>query len=214
MAFVLKPGSSGQAVFTLQQRLVDIGALKATAADGSSNVDGRFGQVTRQAVIDLQNKHGLYPDGLVGPNTAAALDLPAPEPQAEPKAKHIFTAAQLKKLAELVDGLLPTGPLDLFDDRAIAWLVEKLDGALAKLLPPHVLAFINDISQGLDGDLAAVKRRLSEQLNRAINVPLLSEETEGRIIATFVDLVFDALQLGSGFDAALARIAPKATRTV
>lgn len=36
-------------------------------------VDGRFGVLTQQAVFDFQDYYGLYPDGIVGPQTWHAL---------------------------------------------------------------------------------------------------------------------------------------------
>jgi len=37
-------------------------------------VDGIFGNLTKQAVLQFQTDHGLVPDGVIGPATAAALD--------------------------------------------------------------------------------------------------------------------------------------------
>ena len=57
---VLKMGDSGEEVKRLQ------GALKIV-------MDGDFGPATKAAVIAFQKKHGLYPDGVVGRNSWAAL---------------------------------------------------------------------------------------------------------------------------------------------
>jgi predicted chitinase len=61
----LRVGSQGKAVSTMQQRLKDLGS--------NITVDGNFGNGTRLAVIDFQNKKGLTADGAVGPATWAAL---------------------------------------------------------------------------------------------------------------------------------------------
>jgi len=61
----LKQGSSGVAVQTMQQRLVDLGY--------AIGVDGNFGPATRAAVVDFQGKKGLTNDGNCGPVTWAAL---------------------------------------------------------------------------------------------------------------------------------------------
>lgn len=57
---VLKMGDSGEEVKRLQA------ALKIV-------MDGDFGPATKAAVIAFQKKHGLYPDGVVGRNSWAAL---------------------------------------------------------------------------------------------------------------------------------------------
>lgn len=61
-------GASGDAVRAVQAKLVVLGH--------DIEVDGRFGNQTRQALIAMQRDHGLAADGRVGPRTWAALGLP------------------------------------------------------------------------------------------------------------------------------------------
>jgi peptidoglycan L-alanyl-D-glutamate endopeptidase CwlK len=63
---VLKEGSSGAAVRTLQARLIKLGFKPGI-------IDGKFGPLTKKAVIAFQKSRKLRPDGLVGPKTQAAL---------------------------------------------------------------------------------------------------------------------------------------------
>lgn len=63
----LSIGDRGPEVRHLQERLNFFGA--------ELNVDGIFGPTTHAAVIAFQAEKGLTPDGVVGPNTAAALGL-------------------------------------------------------------------------------------------------------------------------------------------
>lgn len=62
----LKRGSSGPDVLTLQSTLKQLGF-------DPNGVDGMFGPGTEAAVIAFQKSKGLTPDGMVGPNTTAAL---------------------------------------------------------------------------------------------------------------------------------------------
>ena|SRR5258708_2030293 len=62
---LVRQGSSGADVRTVQQRLSDLG--------NSLAVDGEFGPGTRAAVVDFQTSKGLSADGIVGPGTWAAL---------------------------------------------------------------------------------------------------------------------------------------------
>ena len=64
----LRVGSSGADVTTLQERLKQLGFDPGEA-------DGRFGPSTEAAVMAFQRSAGLLADGIVGPSTAAALNL-------------------------------------------------------------------------------------------------------------------------------------------
>lgn len=67
-AVSLRPGNRGNTVVQIQQKLKDWGYYKGA-------VDGIFGMQTMYAVQDFQTKHGLTPDGVVGPATAAKLGI-------------------------------------------------------------------------------------------------------------------------------------------
>lgn len=67
-AAVLKQGSTGTLVKTMQQRLINWGYLKGTA-------DGIFGAKTKAAVILFQQRNGLVADGIVGTRTAQAMGI-------------------------------------------------------------------------------------------------------------------------------------------
>ena len=63
---VLRTGSRGEDVKTLQSRLYDLGYY-------SGEIDGQFGAGTKAAVIDFQKANGLDPDGMAGSETKALL---------------------------------------------------------------------------------------------------------------------------------------------
>jgi len=63
---ILKKGSSGPDVLTLQSTLKQLGF-------DPNGVDGVFGAGTETAVIAFQKSKNLTPDGIVGPGTMAAL---------------------------------------------------------------------------------------------------------------------------------------------
>lgn len=67
-AAVLKQGSRGDRVKTVQQKLIRWGYLKGSA-------DGIFGAKTKAAVIAFQKKNGLTADGIIGTRTAQALGI-------------------------------------------------------------------------------------------------------------------------------------------
>ena len=63
----LRQGYSGARVKTLQQRLIALGYLSGSA-------DGKFGKMTKQAVVAFQKAAGLSADGLAGKKTLQALE--------------------------------------------------------------------------------------------------------------------------------------------
>jgi peptidoglycan hydrolase-like protein with peptidoglycan-binding domain len=63
---MLHMGSSGAAVFVLQDRLIQLGLYRGMR-------DGQFGPLTEAAVYEFQRQHGLKPDGIVGPLTEVVL---------------------------------------------------------------------------------------------------------------------------------------------
>lgn len=67
-AAVYKPGSSGEAVRTIQQKLTNWGYL-------NDKIDGIYGPKTVEAVKAFQRKNGLTPDGITGPATLKALGM-------------------------------------------------------------------------------------------------------------------------------------------
>lgn len=64
---ILKRGSKGSKVSTLQTNLKNLGY-------NPKGADGSFGTNTEKAVIAFQKANGLEPDGIVGPKTSAMID--------------------------------------------------------------------------------------------------------------------------------------------
>lgn len=71
-AQVIREGARGSEVSAIQSSLQSLGFF-------NSNVTGFFGPITRDAVIRFQQSRGLSADGVVGPNTLAALGLSQPQ---------------------------------------------------------------------------------------------------------------------------------------
>ena len=63
---VLRTGSRGDEVKTLQSRLQELGYY-------ADEIDGQFGAATKSAVIEFQKTNGLDADGMVGTETKALL---------------------------------------------------------------------------------------------------------------------------------------------
>ncbi len=70
-SLALAPGDSGESVSILRTRLAVEGDVKARLDSGD-----RYDAVLQEAVRRFQRRHGLAPDGEVGPGTLAALNVP------------------------------------------------------------------------------------------------------------------------------------------
>jgi peptidoglycan hydrolase-like protein with peptidoglycan-binding domain len=78
----LRLEDEGPAVLEVQQRLADLGYWLG-------EVDGHFGQLTRQAVMAFQKAEGLTRDGIAGPQTRQALPAASrPQPKV-PEGDHL-----------------------------------------------------------------------------------------------------------------------------
>ena len=93
---VLREGSRGPAVVTLQARLATLGYW-------AGSVDGSFGDLTRQAVLAVQKASGLVRDGVVGPETWSRLDAGV-RPGARSRVGHVLEIAKGTQLLLVVDG--------------------------------------------------------------------------------------------------------------
>lgn len=74
----LQEGSSGNEVNALQTRLRELGFY-------GGNIDGEFGPITKRGVLLFQKSERLKQDGIVGPQTWAALEVPE-EPKGDVRA--------------------------------------------------------------------------------------------------------------------------------
>lgn len=199
----LKFGSSGSAVLDLQNALIAQGILPKLASDGSANDDGKFGYITQSAVKQFQKSSGLAVDGIVGQATRTALGLTPSAPVVAAKsATHVFTESQRLRLAEKIDGLIPTGPLDWFDDTLFLWAINRIDEVLAANLPQPLVDMLHDLNKGLP-NTQVIRQRLAQVLNQNINIPFFDESTEQNIFNYIVDLLANAMGWGSRLDAEL-----------
>ena len=71
---ILRTGSRGEEVKTLQSRLYALGYY-------TDEIDGQFGAGTKTAVIEFQKANGLEADGMVGSETSSILYSPQAKPR-------------------------------------------------------------------------------------------------------------------------------------
>lgn len=93
-AAVLKQGSSGADVKTMQQKLKNWGYYKGA-------IDGIFGSQTKEAVKYFQRRNGLVVDGIVGAKTLSALGMRLSN---STSSSNKFSDADVYLLAKLIYG--------------------------------------------------------------------------------------------------------------
>ena len=93
----LEPGEEGDEISALQARLDELGYWH-----GSS--DGRYGHVTRQAVMAFQKAEGLGRDGVAGPATQAAMATASRLTPRDPSGDHIEVDLARQLLLVVEDG--------------------------------------------------------------------------------------------------------------
>ena len=98
-AAVLKQGSRGEVVKTVQQKLKRWGYYNGA-------VDGIYGKQTRAAVIYFQKRNGLVADGIVGKKTLAALGISSSSlgSQSGTGGGGKYSSADINLLARLIYG--------------------------------------------------------------------------------------------------------------
>ncbi|MGE0592282.1 MAG: murein L,D-transpeptidase [Vicinamibacterales bacterium] len=69
----VRPGETLERAEALRRRLVTLGDL---APDAAAAPPGRYDEPLVSAVVRFQGRHGLAQDGVLGPSTVAALDVP------------------------------------------------------------------------------------------------------------------------------------------
>lgn len=87
-----------------------------------------------------------------------------------------------------------------FEKKLIVKGLEKVDKELDEHLPPEWSELLDDVSDGIEpgspADLQSIKDNLVSFLNKKINIPIIGEKAEEKLLSAAIDLIFDALQKG------------------
>jgi len=76
-----------------------------------------------------------------------------------------------------------------------AKIIRKIDGELYKLIPNEYYELIKDASDGIsDRDADKFKARLTPLINSAVNIPIISEKKEKKIIESVLGVIIEAMR--------------------
>ncbi len=152
---LLRRGSRGPSVRILQEMLNELGF-------DTNGVDGSFGGGTKEAVEAFQDAHGLTCDGMVGRNTASAINA-AYADEDDYEEDELFMVGD----RELVDGDEGEDVEQLQNMLSdLDYPMDEIDGIFGAYTTEAVMAFQND--HGLD-PTGIVDSETSDALYAAID---------------------------------------------
>ncbi len=131
---LIRPGDTGSEIIQLQYRLQELGYF-------TPEKSGYYGDLTKHAVMEFQAKNGLTPDGIVGPETKAALekDYPqTPEPTTQPTVRLGSSGGTVLRVQRQLSSL------KYFD-------YQKMDGVFNEATEAAIKQFQQDYGLEADG---------------------------------------------------------------
>ena len=108
-------------------------------------------------------------------------------------------------MAEIASKRLDTGLPDSVEVALFVDAIEKVEKALADAIPAKVFALIVDAQQGLDGDTANLVSRLTEKVNKEVDIPMLDEEQEAELLRLLIKMLIDSMVQGNDLETVLAK---------
>lgn len=113
--------------------------------------------------------------------------------------EEMLTDAEINALAQKVNKKINLPFLSEEKELVVfAKLVKWIDRELYKILPNEYYSLIHDVSDGLTSQEATdLEIRLTPLINNAINIPILSEKLEGKLISLVLSGIMGAMVKGS-----------------
>ena len=118
------------------------------------------------------------------------------------KQEEMLTEAEINALAQKINKKINLPFLSEEKELIVfAKLVKWIDRELYKVLPNEYYSLIHDVSDGLNSQEATdLEIRLTPLINNAINIPILSEKLEAKLISLVLSGIMGAMVKGSKLD--------------
>ena len=116
--------------------------------------------------------------------------------------EEMLTGAEINALAQKVNKKINLPFLSEEKELIVfAKLVKWIDRELYKILPNEYYSLIHDVSDGLTSQEATdLEIRLTPLINNAINIPILSEKLEAKLISLVLSGIMGAMVKGAKLD--------------
>jgi hypothetical protein len=110
----------------------------------------------------------------------------------------MLTEAQIDTLADKVNAKIN---LPIVGERLERMLIKfglnKLNARLEQVLPPEMSQLLDDAADGLsEAEVQLIEEKVVTYLNAEINIPILSEDQEKKLIETVVEELINAMKKG------------------
>lgn len=114
------------------------------------------------------------------------------------EATNLFDPAARKKLAHKLNEKVDIPGLSETQEEAIFGKgIDMFADFMEKIVPPQYRKSLHACSAE---EIAAFKQNIANQIDEKINIPMLPQEYENKMILTFVDYAFDLMLDASGLD--------------
>lgn len=118
----------------------------------------------------------------------------------------LFSADNNKMLLELMRRNIPAGLPDVINDAIFTDALQKMEKLLVEILPAELVGMMKDKSTGVNGKLDHLVNRLTEKINKEIDLPLLDEEQEAWLFRTVIGAIAKSMKKGHLIDTVLSEL--------
>jgi hypothetical protein len=117
----------------------------------------------------------------------------------------MLTDKQIKIIVDKINEKIDIPKIgEKFEGILIKFIVKQIDKLLEDKLPQELYETITNISDGIDdSELEIIKTNLTNFVNKHINLPLLDEEQEEKVIILVVDILVNAMRKGEDVESVL-----------
>lgn len=121
----------------------------------------------------------------------------------------LFNESQVDKIAHLINGLIDIPILgERFEFLIFKSAVTLVDKALEEVLPSEFVEIINNPELGFEvgNQSGEFIERLVYSVNKRVDIPMLNEKQEEKLIRTILELLVKSMAKGKQIDNLLSRI--------
>ncbi len=112
------------------------------------------------------------------------------------KGTNMLTDEQVMRIADILNAKINLPVIGEEKEQVVFYKIVKLiDSKLYEILPNEYYELIASLENGIsDQEAELMNKRLTKLLNRKINIPILSEKKEAKLIKKVLKIIIDAMR--------------------